>query len=77
MTILVRIRIRRRWTGVIQSDAGLIMRYDSLILPKETPMLTTDRDQILLEHLNRHPLLRTRMGRFNPKSLRSSPNAGP
>lgn len=37
------------------------MRYDSLILPKETPMLTTDRDQILLERLNRHPLLRTRM----------------
>jgi hypothetical protein len=24
-------------------------------------MLTTDRDQILLERLNRHPLLRTRM----------------
>jgi hypothetical protein len=37
------------------------MRYDPLILPKETPMLTTDRDQILLERLNRHPLLRTRM----------------
>ena len=41
--------------GVIQSDADL------MIPPKDIPMLTTDRDRMLLERLNRHPHLRVRL----------------
>jgi hypothetical protein len=37
------------------------MPYCLLIPSKEIPMLTTDRDRVLLERLNRHPHLRARM----------------
>ena len=48
-------------TGVIQSDAGRIIRHDLVIPLKETAMFTSDRDQVLWERLNRHPPLRTRV----------------
>src|SRR5512135_3390387 len=47
--------------GVIQSDAGPIIQHDLLIPSKEIPMFAIDRDQVLCERLNRHPLLRARV----------------
>jgi hypothetical protein len=46
---------------VIQSDAGLIIPHDLLILPQETALFAIDRDQVLYERLNRHPRLRARV----------------
>lgn len=52
---------QRPLRGVIQSDAGPIIPDGLLIVFKESPMFMTDRDQTLIERLDRHPLLRTRV----------------